>query len=158
MRSDPGGSKNKSRKAVQLVCALLLLSLLIVGGMFYVNVVTGSDPDTSRSYFEKVQTVEEIEKGNPTQFLKATGTYNSNFWGNKLRIHGQVINTATVANYKDVVIKVHFYSKTQTEIKSEDFVLYDHFPAHSTKAFDLKVDKPKSCETAGWEVVSASTY
>lgn len=110
------------------------------------------------TYREKVQTVEEIERGDPQKFLKASCTYHSNLWGDKFKVNGEISNMATVANYKDVVIKIIYYSETETELHSENRILYDRFTAHSSKTFEIKTDKPKACTKLGIEAINATAY
>lgn len=123
------------------------------------NSGTGSDSTlTDQSYETKVLSVEEMEKADPSKFLDAEGTYNENFWGNKLKIHGDVTNNATVANYKDVVIEVTFFTKTETVLDKQRYIIYDFFPAHQTKNFEMKIDRPDNCEKLGWKAVAATPY
>jgi hypothetical protein len=115
-----------------------------------------SDPNTmNSSYQEKVMSVEEIERAEPTNFLSADGTYNENFFGNKLKIHGTVHNKATVATYKDAVIQVTYYSKTKTVLAHNSYTIYDFFPPTSERNFELKIDNYQNVATIGWDVVSA---
>lgn len=117
---------------------------------------TGSSSDaTTASYQEKVMSVEEIERSQPANFLTADGTYNSNFWGDKLKVHGTITNSATVATYKDALVRVTYYSKTNTELGSKEYTIYDFFPAHSTKKFELKIDNYQNVNSIGWDVISA---
>lgn len=105
---------------------------------------------------KQVQSVEEIERSQPTNFLNASGTYNETLFGNNIKVHGVIKNSATVANFKDVVVKVTYYSKTQTVIGSNNYIIYDFFPPHSEKNFELKIDKIDGTNTIGWDVVKAT--
>jgi hypothetical protein len=110
----------------------------------------------SQTYEEQKMSIQEIEKTNPLNFLTADGTYNQNFWGDILKIHGMVHNKATVANYKDVVVEIIYLSQTDTELKRENYVIYDFFNANSSKAFELKVNRPSPCKKLNWSVVGAT--
>jgi hypothetical protein len=112
----------------------------------------------SQTYEEKVMTVEETERMDPGRFLEASGTYHENFWGDAFKVNGTIVNNATVANYKDAVVEVIFYSGTDTELDRKRYTLYDFFPAHSTKAFKLKLEIPRACRKLGWNAVSATPY
>jgi hypothetical protein len=114
---------------------------------------SGSNPAT---YQEKVMSVEEIERSEPTKFLTADGNYNTNFWGNKLKVHGIITNKATVASYKDAVIRVTYYSKTKTELGNKEYTIYENFPPHSKVKFELKIENYKDLETIGWDVIQAT--
>lgn len=115
------------------------------------SIQTGGD-----TYNEKVTSVEEIEVGQPSKFLSATATYRKNLIGTKIKINGTISNSATVATYKDVIIRVRYYSMTQTELYNEDYTVYKFFPPNSVVDFDLKITNFKDVESIGLEVVSAS--
>lgn len=102
-------------------------------------------------------TVEDIERADPARFLEASGTWNENFWGTKLKVHGKVKSSATVATYKDVVIRVTYYSETKTVLGTEDYVLYKFVPPHQTVEFEWTLKRPDSCKRIGWDVIRASS-
>lgn len=110
---------------------------------------------TAESYQQRVMTVEEIERAEPTTFLIADGNYNKNFFGTKLKLHGKITNKATVASYKDAVVRVTYYSNTKTPLISKDYTIYEIFPPTSIKNFEMKIDNYKDVGAIGWDVVSA---
>jgi len=153
----PEKKKNKSLKYVFIIVGILVL---LVGGILILK-QNSSDSDgiyetLEETYQEKVMTVEEIEKSNPVKFLTADGTYNSNLFGNKLKVHGTITNQATVATYKDAVVRITYYSKTKTELGNADYTIYDIFPPNATKDFELKIENYTDVNSIGWEVVSAT--
>jgi hypothetical protein len=119
-------TKPKKKKQPLLISILLIVGIL--GGIGAISLFKNIDSNDASTYEEQKMTVEEIEKSQPANFLEASGNYNENFWGDKLKIHGEVTNKATVANYKDVVIHVIYYSETETELGSEDYTIFDIFP------------------------------
>ncbi len=144
--------KSKSWKGILIKTAVVSV-LIIVGLEIYGN-IKNQDYDYE-SYGEKVMTIAEIENEIPTDFLKADGTYHGSFWGTKIHVEGNVTNSATVSDYKDVVVRVTFYSKTKTVIGSEKHTLYEVFPPNSVKPFKLKIENYKDVNSIGWDVVSA---
>jgi hypothetical protein len=102
-----------------------------------------------------VPTPAELETQNPQNYLNAGGEYKPNFWGDIIKIKGYIQNKATVTNYKDAVIQVTFYSKTNSPVKIEEFVIYEYFPHGTNKEFELKVNNYKNIENIGWKVVNA---
>ena len=84
--------------------------------------------------------VEEMEKADPTRFLSADGTYSQNFFGTKFKVDCEITNTATVASYKDVVVRVTYYAKTKTVLGTNDYTIYEVFPPTSKKTVKLKID------------------
>jgi hypothetical protein len=105
---------------------------------------------------ESELTIAEIEAIEPATYLNATGTYKPNFLGDQLKINGIIENKATVTNYKDVIVEVVFYSKTQSEIARESYTIYDFFGPNTKKEFKLKVKNYSNVATIGWDVASAT--
>jgi hypothetical protein len=141
---------------------LLLLTLIISALIIYYKINSnntghsGADSLEINTYEEKVLTVEEMERAEPTDFLDADGTYRKNFFGTKIKVHGFIRNTATVATYKDAVVRITYYSKTRTALITKNYKIYDYFPPKSKKNFELKIENYKDVNSIGWEVVSAS--
>jgi hypothetical protein len=154
--------KNKSGIAKTLSKVFLFFALIFVVLFIYYKSNKGSGSGyggndfQENTYEEKVMTVEEIEKADPTKFLNADGTYGENFWGTKLKVHGIIKNTATVATYKDAVVRITYYSKTKTDLGNKEYTIYDFFPPSSEKKFELKIENYKDVNSIGWDVVSAS--
>lgn len=138
---------------------IVVVLLAISWGIYTVSQNWTYDSGTyeapAETYQEKVMTVEEIEKSQPTNFLTAGGNYNENFWGNKIKVHGTITNTASVATYKDAVVRITYYSKTKTELGTHEYTIYETFPPTSTKNFELKIETYKDVNSIGWEVISA---
>jgi hypothetical protein len=152
-------TNSKKKSKTWKILLWLIIPLLIIGVIFIVlnktNVGGGSGPGT---YQEKIMSIEDTEKANPAQYLEASGTYKETFWGGKFKIEGTVTNNATVAKYKDVVVEVVFYTETDTELQRERYVIYDYFPPHETKNFELKVEIPSGAKKLGWKAVDAKPY
>jgi len=150
----------KKSKTGRNVLIVIVLLIMVVGGLFVANNVNsgggGSYGTGGATYQEKVMTVEEIERSQPTNFLAADGNYNESFWGDKIKVHGVIKNTATVASYKDAVVRVTYYSKTKTELGSKEYTIYDNFPPHAEVEFELKIENYKDVNTIGWDVIQAT--
>lgn len=153
----PVPQKQKSYGGIAF--SVVVLILLVLGGLYYVNQRTESSPGKIASteiYQEKVMTVKEIELSQPTRFLTASGTYNDNFWGDKVKVHGTVTNTATAATFKDPVVKITYFSKSNTPIGDKTYTIYEIIPPHSTINFELKVYKYQNTDRVDWEVIKAT--
>jgi hypothetical protein len=150
--------KSSNRGVTALVSFVAIGGLVWAGAAYFGNRDIGGDPASSipETYQEKVMTVEEIEKSDPTKFLTADGTYNTNFWGTKIKVHGKITNTATVATYKDAVVEVTYFTQTETPITTKQYNIYQYFPPHSVTPFELKIDAYQNATTIGWDVVSAT--
>jgi hypothetical protein len=111
--------------------------------------------EEEKSYEEKVISVEEEELSQPTKFLNAGGTYNENLLGDKLKVHGEISNSATVASFKDAVVRITYFTKTKTVLEQKDFTIYEIFAPNSTINFELKIDNYRDVNSISWEVISA---
>ena len=148
----PPQIKNNPKSWKEILIRTAVVSILIIAGLGIYSYAKNQDYET---YGEKILSVEELENATPTDFLTADGTYNESFWGSKIKIDGEIINSATVAHYKDVVVRVTYYSKTKSILGSEDYTIYEVFPPNSLKPFELKVENYKDVNSIGWNVISA---
>lgn len=156
-------NKKSTSKSFFVKSTMVMLALVGTGlTIYYINYKDVRKNDGYKeasyekdSYEERVMSVEEIEKSQPPNFLSASGTFMENFWGDKIKIKCKITNKATVASYKDVVIRITFYSKTQTSLGSEEQTLYERFSPTSSKTFNLKVNNYKDVASVGVNVVSA---
>src|SRR6187402_1859968 len=73
---------------------------------------------TNEQYEKGKLSVEEIEKKNTGQFLKVSGTKKKNLLGQTV-IKGTIFNNAKMVHYKDIEIKMSFYSKTKTLLEED---------------------------------------
>ena len=135
---------------------IVAIIFLIIVGIIILSKIFDKETDTSSTYQESVMTIQEIEATEPVNYLKADGTYNNNFIGDKVKINGVITNSATVTTYKDIIVRVNFYSKTNTLIGTEDYTLYEFYQPNSTQEFKLKVKAYSNVSSLGWEVINAS--
>jgi hypothetical protein len=154
-------TQKKKSKIGKVILIFVIVLTIVVGGLALINILNhsgGGYGTGSESYQEKVMTVEEIEQSQPTNFLEAAGTYNENIWGDKIIVHGEITNSATVATYKDAIVRVIYYSKTKTILGSDDYTIYEIFPPNSIKKFELKINNYKNVNSIGWDVIDAKIY
>jgi hypothetical protein len=98
------------------------------------------------------------EHAYPTTYLSTGGTWRSNFWQTEEEISGTITNKALHTNYKDIHIKVSYYSQTNTVIGSQDYIIYEYVPYGSTQAFSIKLSKPPGVANLGWAATGATYY
>jgi len=148
--------KKKSNWIIRVIIAAVILGVVLYRFNKNNSNPTVNPYETNgETYQEKVMTVEEIERSQPTNFLTADGNYNENFRRDKIKVHGVITNKATVATYKDAIIRITYYSKTKTELTQEDYTIYNFFPPNSTKNFELKIKNYSNVGSIGWEVIDA---
>lgn len=151
------GKKNVLGNILQVIG--IISFIVIIAIIIIAKINSGDEASTNeehKTYKEKVMTVEEIERAQPTNFLIAGGDYNTNFWGDKIKVHGVIKNKATVASYKDAVVRITYFSKTKTELGSKEYTIYENFPPHSEVNFELKISNFKNVNSIGWEVIQAT--
>ncbi len=145
-----------SPKRIFLIIGIIVVVVLVV--FFIVDKLNQSSSnynDSSDNYEERVKSVEEIERENPLDFLSVTGNYSENFWGDKIKIQCDVTNNATVAVYKDVVIKFSYYSKSETLLGTETETIYEVFEPNKTKSFNFKIPNYENTSSLGCDIQSA---
>jgi hypothetical protein len=118
--------------------------------------ISACKENKTENYQEKLMTIEQTEKTQPTRFLRAEGTYNKSLFGGKLNFDGVIKNSATVVTYKDVVVKLTYFSENKTEIGKIEHTIQDFFPPQSEKPFELKIENDKAIHSIGWEVIAAT--
>ena len=94
------------------------------------------------------------EKKNPENFLTVSGHDKRNLLGQTV-VKGSVLNKATVASYKDVDLKLEFYSKTGTLLETDHEIVYEVIPPGQSKNFKTKYFAPKGTDSVALKVVSA---
>ncbi len=126
------------------ILKLGLITIGILGVFLLFNMFTANNSKSNPSnYQEKKMTLEETENAYPKQFLSVEGKYDGNIWGTKFKIKGEITNKASIADYKDIIIRIKYYSKTKSLIESKDYTIYEVFPPNQQKSFKLDAAKFK---------------
>ena len=131
--------------------------LIAVCLFFFVscNSNSNSNSQPTPSYQKAKMTLQEQENSNPTGFLKAACTYRKNIIGEWV-LEGTITNSATLATYKDIVLRIVYYSKTRTQIGTEEKTLYDYYKPNSTQKFKIKSFGYEGTESIEFQILSAS--
>ena len=98
--------------------------------------------------------LEEVEKKSPVRFLSVSGNDKKNLLGQTV-VKGKVHNNAKMVTYKDVDIKLFFYSKTGTLLQEDQEVVYESVPPGTTVNFKSKYFSPKGTDSIAMKIVSA---
>lgn len=94
------------------------------------------------------------EENNPAMFIHIKGENKKNLIGQTV-IKGKISSSATVAKYKDIDIKLNFYSKTQTLLESDDETIYVTIVPGATEKFKTKYFAPKGTDSVAISFVRA---
>jgi hypothetical protein len=116
------------------VKSILMLALIILLPFILANMSSSDYSYFSEQLTERKKSPEELrmelamkEKQNPGVYLKPEITMRSNLIGQKV-FEGSITNTASVATFKDIVIKFTFLSKTDAVIKEKSYTVYEIIP------------------------------
>lgn len=106
------------------------------------------------SYEATKESLGDKEKKNPENFLTVAGHDRHNILGQTV-VKGTVFNKATVASYKDVDIKLDFYSKTGTLLETDKETVYEVIGPGQSKNFKTKYFAPKGTDSVALSVTAA---
>ncbi len=98
----------------------------------------------------------EQERQNPAQYLTDETTMRTNLIGEKV-IEGTVINTASVATFKDIILQVDFLSKTEAVISSKRFTVYEVLVPKQSARFKFKTFAPYGTDGFSASIIDAAT-
>jgi hypothetical protein len=105
-------------------------------------------------YEDSKLSLEEIEKKTPTDFLTVDGTDKKNLLGQTV-VRGKIHNKAKMVAFKDVDIKLKFYSKTGTLLQEDQEMIYETIAPGNTVSFKSKYFSPKGTDSIALTVLSA---
>jgi len=110
---------------------------------------------TEKEKYEKTkESLKETEQKNPQNFLTIGGNNKRNILGQTV-IKGTIINKASVAVFKDVDIKLSFYSKTQTLLETDKETVFEVLHPGESKDFKTKYFAPKGTDSVALAVIGA---
>jgi len=95
------------------------------------------------------------EQSNIQDYLLVEYNLSTTFWTGQDVITGTINNSATVAKFKDVVLTVIFFTETDTELGTKDYVIYKFFDPNSKTDFEIETDSPSATKKIGVRVKSA---
>ena len=133
--------------------AKILVTFFLIT-LFSCQSKSGDQTNEKNSYETAKTTLLEKEKKNPAQFLSVSGHDKHNLIGQTV-VKGTVTNKATVASYKDIDLKLEFYSKTGTLLETDHEIVYELIGPGDSKSFKTKYFAPKGSDSVGLQVVSA---
>ena len=106
------------------------------------------------SYEATKETLQQKETKDPQSFLTVAGHDKRNLLGQTV-VKGTITNKATVASYKDVDVKLDFYSKTGTLLETDKETVYEIIAPGQSKNFKTKYFAPKGTDSVALTVTAA---
>lgn len=135
---------------MKLICFLILV-------IFISSCDSGNTASSyESSYEEKKTSLEDKEKANPESFIDVNYTYRQNLIDQWV-LEGTIRNEASIATFKDVTMRVHFYSKTDTDLGTQEKTIFEYFEPGSTRDFKLKFDGYEDATSVKLEILNVSS-
>ncbi len=132
------------------IIVVLLLTCLTIS----CKIKDKEKPFDKDSYEATKETLAQKEQKNPARFLQVTNRDRKNLIGQTVVI-GYFTNTATVCTYKDVQIKLSFYSKTGTLLEEDIETIYETIAPNKKVKFKTKYFTPKGTDSVAIKILSA---
>lgn len=107
-----------------------------------------------KTYEVVKETLEEKEKKNPTRFIVINNRDRKNIIGQTVVIVN-LTNNATIATYKDIALKLSFYSKTSVKLDEGNETVYETLKPGQTIKFKTKYFAPKGTDSVAVKVMGA---
>lgn len=107
-----------------------------------------------KTYEVVKETLEEKEKKNPTRFIVVSNRDRKNIIGQTVVIVN-LTNNATIAAYKDIVLKLSFFSKTNVKLDEGNETVYETIKPDQTIKFKTKYFAPKGTDSVAVKVMDA---
>ncbi|MFT4154520.1 hypothetical protein [Parafilimonas sp.] len=109
----------------------------------------------SKTYTENKISLAQREGEHPEQFIRLLSDDKRNIFGTTV-IKGQLINTASVAAYKNTRLKMLCY-KNGIRVEEHEDVITNILKPGSTKNFKIRYRLPKGTDSLALSVMSADT-
>jgi hypothetical protein len=101
----------------------------------------------------KMQLLKKEEK-NPITFIVVKGNSKKNIVGQTV-VKGTLANKASIATFKDVIIKLDFYSKTRALLETDKEIIFQILNPGESQGFKTKYFAPKGTDSVGLQVLGA---
>lgn len=130
---------------------------LLFSSMMLVSCSSGNDSKAKSEKESYQHTKEELlkkEQKSPQSFLIVSGHDKKNIVGQTV-VKGTITNKASVAVFKDVNVKLSFYSKTQALLETDKETVFETVHPGESKNFKTKYFAPKGTDSVALEVLGA---
>jgi hypothetical protein len=105
-------------------------------------------------YEKSKESLEQREQKNPTKFITVDGDKKKNLIGQTV-VKGEVFNNAKIVMYKDVDVKISFYSKTGTILEEDHETVFENIAPGKSAKFKAKMFTPKGADSVSFKVEGA---
>ena len=128
--------------------------LVFFSGIFFMACHSDNAVKENQSYNETKTSLLKKEQKNPATFIIVKGISKKNIVGQTV-VKGTLVNKASVATFKDVDIKLTFFSKTKALLETDRETIYQILNPGESQNFKTKYFAPKGTDSVGLEVIGA---
>ena len=132
----------------------IILAVLSAGMLLAACNSKKEDKKAVDAYQKVTMTVEEMEKKDPVRFLDVAGNDRKNILGQTV-IRGSISNKARIVSYRDIEIKLMFYSKTGALLEEDRETIYETIAPGEHKSFKSKYFAAKGTDSVAMRVTGA---
>ena len=133
-----------------------ILPTILVLTVLACNQKKGEESFDKKTYEVVKETLEEKEKKNPTRFIVVNNRDRKNIIGQTVVIVN-LTNNATIATYKDIALKLTFFSKTSVKLDEGNETIYETIKPGQDIKFKTKYFAPKGTDSVAVKVMDAKS-
>ncbi|HSN08394.1 MAG TPA: hypothetical protein VLS85_05115 [Hanamia sp.] len=133
----------KIKLAWMLLCAALLIACNSENAV-----------KEKESYNAAKESLLKKEEKNPATFITVSGSSKKNIVGQTV-VKGTLVNKASIATFKDVNIKLSFYSRTKALLETDKETIFEILNPGESQDFKTKYFAPKGTDSVGLQVLGA---
>ena len=115
---------------------------------------TAKEKKETVQYQQSKETIKQIEKKHPLRFIQVESEDKKNIIGQRV-VKGSIVSKATVAVYKDIVIRISFKAATGALLESDQETINELLKPGTSIDFKSKFFPPKGTEQVFVSVISA---
>ncbi len=130
------------------------IALIVFFSIFFLACNSGNAVREKESYKETKATLLKKEEKDPAVFIMVKGNSKKNIVGQTV-VKGTLVNNASVATFKDVNIKLSFYSKTNALLETDKETIFEILNPGESQDFKTKYFAPKGTDSVGLQVLGA---
>lgn len=134
----------------------IFLALIFSTILFSCNSDSATATTEKESYEKAKASMRAKEEKTPQNFLTAYSHDKKNLFGQTV-IKGTLTNKASVAIFKDVNLKLSFYSKTKALLETDNETVFEVLHPGESKNFKTKYFAPKGTDSVAIAVLTAKT-
>jgi hypothetical protein len=133
----------------------LFISFLVSLVLISCDNTDKTDPAATKDEYQKTkESLQQKEKKNPAMFLTVTGSDKHNLIG-QMVVKGKITNKAVATTYKDIEVKLTYYSKTGALLENDKETVYETITPGKTINFKTKYFAPKGSDSVALEIITA---